>query len=104
MTDIESMPATPPWDPEGDERAGYAAAGGLLVALGWGLGVAANLLLHVYAPGFALGSVRIGGRLGPYAWGVFGLGLFAGALGVVLLAYARHAPKGRVVLPGYPYD
>jgi hypothetical protein len=104
MTDIESLPAVPPWDPQGDERAGYAAAGGFLIALGWGLGVATNLLLHRLAPGLAFGGVRVGSALGPYAWGLFGLGLFAGALGVALIAYARRAPRGRLVLPGYPYD
>lgn len=95
----------PPFDPQGDERVGYFAAGGLLILLGWGLGVVANILLHLFAPA---GGHRVLGiffltTFGPYAWGVFALGLFAGAFGVVLLVLGRNSPRGPVVLPGYDY-
>jgi len=105
VTDLREMPATPPFDPQGDVRLGYFLAGGLLVAVGWGIAVVGNVLAHRYAPagGFRVGHAYFGPTLGPYAWAVLGLGLFTGALGVVLLFLGRAAPKGPVVLPGYDY-
>lgn len=92
-------------DPGGDERYGYFLAGGLLIALGWGLGVVVNLLLHWVAgsQGMTVGWVRITSSLGSYAWGLFAFGLFTGVVGTVLLFLGRSSPKGRLVLPGYDY-
>jgi len=105
VVDIHETPAVPPMDPGGDERLGYYLAGGLLIVLGWGLGVAVNLGLHWLAgsQGITLGWVRIGSALGPYAWAVFAFGIFTGAIGAVLLVLARSSPKAPLVLPGYNY-
>ncbi len=105
MTNLQEEPAVPPFDPQGDERAGYFAAGGLLVVLGWGLGVLTNVIAHLSAPagGTRWWGVYIGPELGAYAWGVLGLGLFAGAFGVVLIGIGRGSPRGPMVLPGYDY-
>lgn len=105
MVDVHETPAVPPMDTGGDERAGYFIAGGLLILLGWGAGVIANLVVHYAAgsTGRTLGWVRITSTLGSYAWALLGLGLVTGAIGVVLLAIARATPKGRLVLPGYDY-
>lgn len=105
MVDLHETPAVPPFDPEGDLRLGYYAAGATLIALGWGVAVVVNVLLHRLAPagGFRLLHAYFGPTLGPYAWAVAGLGLFSGALGVVLLALGRASPKGPFVLPGYDY-
>lgn len=105
MVDVHETPATPPWDSEGDERVGYFIAGTLLVLVGWVGAVVANLVAHWMAGsgGLSLGPVRITSTLGPYAWAVLGLGLFTGAIGVVLIALGRSSPKGRLVLPGYDY-
>lgn len=105
VVDIHETPAVPPMDPGGDERLGYFIAGGLLIAVGWGGGVVANLLAHWVAGsgGMTLGWIRITSTLGPYALAVIGLGLFAGAVGVVLLMLGRASPAGPLVLPGYNY-
>ncbi len=95
----------PPFDPEGDERAGYFAAGGLLVVVGWGIAVLLNVLLHLLAPsgGSRFLGVYVGASFGAYAWAAFGLGLFTGAFGLALLLIGRSTPKGRLVLPGFEY-
>jgi hypothetical protein len=105
VVDVQETPAVPPMDPGGDPRAGYFAAGGLLLFLGWGLGVVVNLALHAAAGGggMTVGWIRITSTLGAYAWAVFGFGLVTGAIGVVLLALGRASPKGPFVLPGYDY-
>ncbi len=105
VVDIQETPAVPPFDTKGDPRLGYFVAGGLLVVLGWVLGVVLNVLLHVYAPsgGLRIYGVYFGHALGPYAWATLGLGLFTGAFGVVLLALGRSSPSGPFVLPGADY-
>lgn len=105
MVDLQETPAVPPMDPGGDERVGYFLAGALLVALGWGLAVAVNLLLHYMAGsgGRSVAGHTISSILGSYAWATLAFGLFAGAFGVVLLVLGRSAPKGQLVLPGYDY-
>ncbi|MFY9716497.1 MAG: hypothetical protein WAK40_00975 [Thermoplasmata archaeon] len=105
MVDAQETPAVPPFDPQGDERAGYFIAGGLLVAAGWGVALFLNLALHVNAP--AAGRMFFGLRVGS-AWGPEGIalalfGAFTGAMGVVLLALGRAAPRGPLVLPGADY-
>jgi hypothetical protein len=102
VVDLQETPAVPPFDPKGDVRLGFAIGGGILVAIGWGCGVALNLVLHHFAPGggHRLWNVWIGPSLGPYAWAVLGLGLFTGVFGLVLVLLARDAPKGPFVLPG----
>ncbi len=102
MTDLQETPATPPEPTGGDERIGYFAAGGVLLFLGWGLGVATNLVLHGVARNgaFVLAGIHFGPTLGAYAWAVFGLGIVTGAMGLVLLAAGRAATRGPFVLPG----
>jgi hypothetical protein len=105
VVDIHETPAVPPFDPQGDERLGFFIAGGLLILLGWGIGVGANVLLHALAPsgGFAVLGVYIGPTWGEYAWASAILGALAGAMGVVLLALGRSSPRGPIVLPGGEY-
>ena len=105
MVDLQETPAVPPMDPGGDERAGYFLAGGILIVIGWVLAVALNLLLHYMAgsAGMTVAGHRITSTLGPYAWAIFGFGLFAGAFGVILVVLGRSSAKGPLVLPGYDY-
>ncbi|HTT35026.1 MAG TPA: hypothetical protein VMH78_04065 [Thermoplasmata archaeon] len=105
VTDLQERPAVPPMDTGGDERLGFQIAGALLVVVGWGLGVVANLAVHAAARGgvVALGAWRIGSALGPYAEIALGIGLATGAIGAGILAVARSEPRGPIVLPGYSY-
>ena len=105
MVDLQEIPAVPPMDPGGDERVGLLIAGGLLIALGWGLAVIVNLLLHYLAGsgGMTVAGHTFTSSLGSYAWAAFGFGLFVGAFGVVLVALGRASPKGPLVLPGFDY-
>jgi len=105
VVDLQETPAVPPMDPGGDVRVGYRIAGGLLVALGWGLAVVGNLLAHYLAgsAGITVLGHELTSTLGPYAWATFGFGLFTGAFGVVLIALGQTAPEGPLVLPGYDY-
>lgn len=104
MVDLQETPAVPPQDYAGDARMGYRIAGGALIALGWGGGIALNVLAHLYwsSTGSLFGH-RWGTALGPYALLALGLGAFAGSMGVVLLALARAELRGKVVLPGADY-
>ncbi len=105
VMDLQESFAVPPEDPKGSIRVGWFVAGGLLIALGWGLGIVANLVLHRLAPagGLVIGSVRIFPALGPYAWAAFGFGAFTGMMGLAIVLLGRTAPKGPIVVPGFPY-
>ncbi len=105
MSEIQEVPAVPPFDAQGDERAGLLAAGVVLIVLGWILGVGLNVALHLAAPagGHWVGGVYFGNSFGAYAWAVLGLGLFTGAFGSALLGVGRRTARGPLVLPGYEY-
>jgi hypothetical protein len=105
MTDLSELPAVPPEERGGDERIGYRAGGILLLVVGWGLGVIANVVVHWLAPsgGEVLGPWRVYPTLGVYALGVVGLGAVAGVVGIFMLWLAQRAPRGKFVLPGYSY-
>jgi hypothetical protein len=105
VDDLDERPAVADRDTGADERYGYLAAGGLLVFVGWGILIAANLLLHRLAPsgGIALGPWRVFPAFGPFAWAAAALGAASGLFGLVLVQYGRHSPAGRFVLPGQPY-
>jgi hypothetical protein len=105
LVDVAESPAVPPTDYGGDERLGLQIAGGLLVVLGWGLGVALNVLLHVTAPsgGRAVGPVVVFAHLGLFAWATLLIGLGTGALGAAIVLVGRASPKGPIVLPGFGY-
>jgi hypothetical protein len=105
VVDLQETPAVPPFDSGGDERLGYFVAGGLLIFLGWGLGVVANVVLHLLArssPVVVLG-LRVGAAWGPYGWATALFGAFTGAFGAVLVALGRASPRGPLVLPGADY-
>ncbi len=103
--DLYEKPAVPPAEAGGDERLGFRIAAGVLIFLGWGLGVVANLVVHRLASssGLPLGPLRVFPTLGPFAWALVGFGLFTGAIGIALLWLAERSPPGPLVLPGYPY-
>ena len=106
MTDLQETPAVAPEDEGGNARAGFVVAGSLLIFVGWGLGVFLNVLLHesAHAGGRVLdGFVRIYPTLGPYAWSLLGLGLFAGVLGVAMIWLRRDETRGPLRLPGTSY-
>jgi hypothetical protein len=105
VTDISETPAVPPTDPGGDERLGLQIAGLLLMVLGFGVGTLANLAAHMLAGpgGSSVGPWTVHTALGPFAWALLLLGFFTGLIGIAFLVLARDAPKGPVVLPGYPY-
>lgn len=105
MTDVQEQPAVPPFDGQGDERAGYFSAGAILIALGWGVGVLLNVVLHLTAPsgGHWLYGVFLGRDFGAYAWATVGLGAVTGAIGAAIVGVGTSAPKGPLVLPGYDY-
>jgi hypothetical protein len=105
MTDLQETPATPPEDYGGDERAGYLAAGLLLLIVGWGASILLNIVVHAMAPtgGQAFGPFWIYPTWGVYAWGVAVVGFFAGALGAAMLSLGWSMPYQPLVLPGYSY-
>lgn len=105
MVDLQETPATPPQDFGGDARIGWQITGILFVALGWGVGVVANVVAHLVAPssGWVLLWVRVYPSYGAYSLAILGAGLVAGVFGVVLYVLGRAAPPGPVVLPGYDY-
>jgi hypothetical protein len=105
VTDLNEMPAVPPVDAGGDERAGMIAAGGVLIVLGWGLGVLANLYLHWSAPagGSTWGGITVPHALGALAWATLVIGLGTGAIGFAMAWLARSEAKAPLVLPGHAY-
>ncbi|MGA8542578.1 MAG: hypothetical protein WB947_03430 [Thermoplasmata archaeon] len=105
MVDLQETPAVPPMDTGGDERSGYFLAGGMMIFLGWGLGVLLNLALHILAPagGFHIAGIWFGHTVGTYAWAAAAFGLMTGGIGVGLLFVGQATPKGRLVLPGTDY-
>jgi hypothetical protein len=105
VVDTQETPAVPPFDPQGDERAGYFIGGGLLIAAGWGVALFLNLALHLHAPtgGRIFFGLRVGSAWGPEGIAAALFGAFTGAMGVVLLALGRSSPRGPLVLPGVDY-
>ena len=105
MVDLSESPAVPPFDPKGDERLGYFLAGGLLIAVGWGVALVLNILLHRWAAAGAthLWTLRVGARWGPEGIAVALFGAATGAVGVVLVLLGRESPRGPIVLPGAEY-
>ncbi|HEV2166780.1 MAG TPA: hypothetical protein VGS23_07410 [Thermoplasmata archaeon] len=102
MVDDSETPAVSPEPVGGDERLGLRIAGSLLLLVGLGFGILANLYLHATAgaTGTSFGPWTISSSLGPYAWATFGFGLFASAIGLGLWWISRGSPKGPIALPG----
>jgi hypothetical protein len=92
-------------DPIGDERIGYFLAAGILVALGWGLGVVLTGLAHHLAgkAGWTFSGHHITPTFWSYAWVTFGSGPSVGGFVVVFLAVGRSSTKGPPVLPDDDY-
>lgn len=105
VVDVHETPAVPDWDPGGDARVGWFIGGGLLVVLGWGVAVLANVLVHARAPppGLAIGPWIVTTHYGLFAEVTLGIGLFTGAIGAGLVWLAYRTPSGPLRLPGYPY-
>lgn len=105
MVDLRETPAVPPMDTGGDDRLGFRVAGAVLVVLGWGIADLLNVLLHRAAPtaGLAVGPYTVFPAFGLLGEITFVVGLFTGLIGVGLLWVAESAPRGPLVVPGYPY-
>jgi hypothetical protein len=105
VVDLQETPAVPDTDSGGDVRIGYFVAGGLLIAVGWGVALVLNAVLHAMAPpgGLLFYGLRVGAAWGPQGTAVAIFGGLAGAFGVVLLALGRASPRGPFVLPGAEY-
>jgi len=105
MSDLNETPAVPEPPSGGDERAGLYLAGATLMALGWGLAVVLNLILHAVAPagGLPLGPIVVYATWGAYAQAAALIGLLTGAVGAGIFWVASSAPEGPLVLPGYNY-
>jgi hypothetical protein len=102
MVDLSETPAVAPEPEGGRERFGLRIAGSLLLVVGLGFGVLANLYLHSVAgaSGTAIGPWTITSTIGPYAWATVGFGLFATLIGIGLWWVSRRQPKGPIGLPG----
>ena len=105
MVDVHETPAVPAWDSGGDARVGWYIAGGLLILLGWGVAVLANVVAHARAPasGMAIGPWHVYAQYGLLAEVTLGIGLFTGLIGAGLVWLAYRTPPGPLRLPGYPY-
>lgn len=81
----------------GNRRAGWYAGGVILLMLGFGVGVIANLLLHAAAPVGQcvqfLPGFWVCNSWGWYATVVLVLGLFATLVGVGMVALAVQMPR-----------
>lgn len=105
VVDVHETPAVPEFDAGGDARLGWYLAGALLILVGWGVGVLANVVAHARAPaaGLAIGPWHVYAQYGLFAEVTLGIGLFAGAIGAGLVWLAYRTPPGPLRLPGYPY-
>ena len=105
MSDLNETPAVPETPTGGDERAGFYVAGALLVAVGWGVAVVLNAILHAAAPvgGIDLGPIVVHAQWGAYAQATALIGLLTGGIGAGILWTAPASPAGPLVLPGYDY-
>lgn len=86
---------------DGNRRAGFIVAGSLLLILGTGVGMLANLALHSIAPaqGLSLGLFTVYPGWSWYATVVFVLGAFATLVGLGMLWLSGFSPSGPVHLP-----
>jgi hypothetical protein len=105
VVDLAESPAVPPEEEGGDERIGLQLAGVLLLVLGFGFGVIANLYVHNSASvsGSPFGPWTITPTLGPYAWATLAAGAVVGVLGALFLWLARFEARGPLKLPGTAY-